>query len=93
MSFEDVLGNENTDTDWKDEIIDRFSDFVDDILNKELLDVYKDNFDMAHQIKDLLDDNDEMRDLLKEARDEIQAYQDKYGKLSPDVTVTDVDDD
>ena len=66
---------------WKEHILENFSDFVDEIIEnefgKELLDLYR--------------ENREQKQLLREARECIKSYCDKFGEI--DVKITSVTDD
>ena len=57
---------------YREHTIERFSDFVDDVIEnefgRELLELYRENRDQ--------------KELLREARDCIESYKDKYGEIN-----------
>lgn len=61
---------------YREYTIERFSDFVDEVLENEF----------GEELLELHRENREQRELLREARGCIRAYSDKYGTIDGTVT-------
>ena len=74
--FGDLLDNDGDFNDGfadgvdagKKAMVENFSDFLDNILEHEMFDVYKENF--------------EQRKLLRESADVLRKYEKKYGAIA-----------
>ena len=77
--FEDIHrtyedGVKDGEDKFRNTVLKDFSDFVDDIIDKELLEIYKAYYEKAKEYNEVLGDNVELDKLLRK-------YKTKYGEL------------